>query len=108
MAIVPVQQNESIEIKAPMVPAWEEILTPEALSFLHDLATSFEPRRQELLEARHVRQAELDAGALPDFLQETKAIRESDWKVAPIPHDLTDRRVEITGPVGRKMNINAL
>jgi len=109
MATVPVRQyNESIEINAPMTPAWERILTPEALSFVCDLATTFEDRRQELLEARHMRQADLDAGALPDFLPETKAIRESNWKVAPIPHDLMDRRVEITGPVDRKMIINAL
>src|SRR5690242_3242004 len=109
MATVPVRQdNESLEINAPRTPEWEQILTPEALSFVYDLATTFENRRQELLEARRSRQADLDAGTLPDFLAGTKSIRESDWKVAPIPNDLLDRRVEITGPVDRKMIINAL
>jgi len=91
-----------------MTPAWERILTPAALAFVSDLASTFESRRQELLEARNIRQAEIDAGALPDFLPQTKAIRKAEWKVAPIPHDLADRRVEITGPVDRKMIINAL
>src|SRR5437899_2137769 len=109
MATVPVRQHDEwIEINAPMNPAWERILTPGALSFLYDLATTFEARRHELLQARDLRQAELDAGALPDFLPETRSIRESEWKVAPIPVDLLDRRVEITGPVDRKMIANAL
>src|SRR5207302_7993890 len=72
------------------------------------LAHGFEPRRRELLERRRLRQAELDAGKLPDFLPETKAIRDDAWTVAPIPPDLRDRRVEITGPVDRKMIINGL
>jgi malate synthase len=88
--------------------ASSEILTKGALDFVTSLATEFEPRRQELLERRRVRQREIDAGKLPDFLAETKSIRDSDWKVAPIPADLQDRRVEITGPVDRKMVINAL
>ncbi len=91
-----------------MTHAWERILTPAALAFVSDLASTFESRRQELLEARNVRQAEIDAGALPDFLPQTKHIRKGEWKVASIPHDLDDRRVEITGPVERKMIINAL
>ena len=85
-----------------------EILTPEANSFLTKLAREFEPRRQELLKRRHLRQQQIDAGQMPDFLPETAHIRAAEWKVAPIPHDLLDRRVEITGPVDRKMIINAL
>jgi malate synthase len=85
-----------------------QILTPEATRFLTRLAQKFEPRRQELLARRKVRQQQIDAGVLPDFLPETAHIREAEWTVAPIPHDLLDRRVEITGPVDRKMIINAL
>lgn len=85
-----------------------EILTPEASRFLMQLAHSFEPRRQELLARRRARQQRIDAGQLPDFLPETAAIRADEWRVAPIPRDLMDRRVEITGPVDRKMIINAL
>jgi malate synthase len=87
---------------------YEEILTPDALAFLAQLHRFVEPRRQQLLQARRQRQARYDAGALPDFRPDTKAIRESDWEVAPIPAALQDRRVEITGPVERKMIINAL
>ena len=87
---------------------YEGILTPEALAFLARLHRFAEPRRQALLQARRQRQARYDAGALPDFRPDTKAIRESDWTVAPIPAALQDRRVEITGPVERKMIINAL
>ncbi len=85
-----------------------EILTPGATAFLQALAEKFEPRRQELLARRQQVQRDIDAGKMPDFLKETAAIRESDWKVAPIPQDLQDRRIEITGPVDRKMIINAL
>lgn len=84
------------------------ILTPEALDFVAELAERFAPRVRELLAAREARQARLDAGELPDFLPETRDLREGDWKVAPIPADLQDRRVEITGPTDRKMIINAL
>jgi malate synthase len=84
------------------------VLSPEAISFLAKLFSRFESRRQELLRKRVERQRQLDSGALPDFLPETKEIRQSDWKVAPIPEDLQNRRVEITGPVDRKMLINAL
>jgi malate synthase len=87
---------------------YESILTPDALAFLARLHRFAEPRRQQLLQARRQRQARYDAGALPDFRPDTKAIRESDWTVAPIPAALQDRRVEITGPVERKMIINAL
>ena len=85
-----------------------EILTPEASSFLNRLGRRFESRRQELLARRKIRQQRIDAGELPDFLPETASIREKEWTVAAIPHDLLDRRVEITGPVDRKMIINAL
>ena len=85
-----------------------EILTPEASNFLTKLSREFEARRQELLARRKVRQGQIDAGQLPDFLPETAHIREGEWRVASIPHDLLDRRVEITGPVDRKMIINAL
>jgi malate synthase len=84
------------------------VLSPQAISFLTKLAGEFEPRRQELLHRRQLRQKALDAGELPDFLKETAHIREKEWTVAPIPADLLDRRVEITGPVDRKMIINAL
>src|ERR1700756_728670 len=84
------------------------ILTPHASRFLTRMAREFEPRRRELLERRRTRQMEIDAGALPGFLPDTAHIREAEWTVAPIPRDLLDRRVEITGPVDRKMIINAL
>ena len=87
---------------------YEDILTPDALTFLARLHRLVEPRRQQLLQARRQRQARYDAGVLPDFRVDTKAIRESNWTVAPIPAALQDRRVEITGPVERKMIINAL
>ena len=85
-----------------------QILTPEACRFLTKLAREFESRRRELLQRRQMRQMKIDDGVMPDFLPETSDIRESDWMVAPIPQDLLDRRVEITGPVDRKMIINAL
>jgi malate synthase len=85
-----------------------EILTPEAEVFLQKLARKFEPVRQDLLTRRRRVQQEIDGGRVPDFLPETAAVREGDWRVAPIPQDLRDRRVEITGPVERKMIINAL
>ena len=84
------------------------ILTDEAVAFVADLHRRFNPRRQELLTARADRQLRIDAGEMPDFLEATKDVRAADWTVASIPADLTDRRVEITGPVERKMMINAL
>ena len=92
----------------PFAEVETQILTPEAREFLSQLARKFEERRQDLLARRRIRQQELDAGVLPDFLAETAAIRQADWTVAPIPADLLGRRVEITGPVDRKMIINAL
>ncbi|MBX5475210.1 MAG: malate synthase A, partial [Thermoleophilia bacterium] len=91
-----------------IAPADEEILTREALDLVALLHRELNPRRLELLERRRKRQALLDAGALPRFLPETKGIREGSWTVAPPPADLRDRRCEITGPVDRKMMINAL
>ena len=96
------------QILAPLKPGYEAILTPEAIAFLVGLETHFGPRRLELLAKRDVRRLELEAGVLPDFLESTRAIRESVWTVAAIPAALQDRRVEITGPVERKMVINAL
>ena len=84
------------------------MLTPDAVAFLTELERRFRPRRRELLAARHERAERLREGELPDFLPETKDVRESDWRVAPVPAELQDRRVEITGPVDRKMVINAL
>ena len=97
-----------IEIIAPVLPEFTEILTPEAMDFVAKLARTFEGRRADLLQRRVQRQTELDAGKLPDFLPETASIRASAWTIAPLPADLQDRRVEITGPVDRKMVINAL
>jgi malate synthase len=97
-----------VKIKAPMRPRYDEILTAPALQFLADLHRNFETQRQKLMKARADQQKRYDAGELPDFLPETKHIREGDWKIAKIPADLWDRRVEITGPVDRKMVINAL
>ncbi|UIF84911.1 malate synthase A [Cupriavidus sp. UYPR2.512] len=96
-----------MKITGEILPAYEDILTPEALALVDKLHRAFEPRRQELLAARVARAKRLDAGELPDFLPETKSIREGDWKVAPIPQALECRRVEITGPVEAKMVINA-
>jgi malate synthase len=100
--------NRMTTTAVPLSAVETEILTPDAREFLNDLARNFESRRQELLARREVRQQKIDAGELPDFLPETSHIRESEWAVAPIPSDLLDRRVEITGPVDRKMIINAL
>ena len=97
-----------LEIQAPTHAQQSAILTREALQFLVDLHRQFNTRRLELLAAQKERQKRLDAGERPDFLPETKKIRESEWTVAQIPKDLLDRRVEITGPVNRKMIINAL
>lgn len=102
------QLTTSIEIKGPQDEATKRVLTPEALQFLEGLHRTFDARRKELLRAREVRQRELDAGGKLDFLEQTKHIREGDWTVAELPSDLQDRRVEITGPVDRKMVINAL
>src|SRR5690606_23373035 len=93
---------------APGAAAAPDVLDARALAFLAGLHRRFEPVRQALLAARRERQAAFDAGALPDFRADTRAIREGDWRVAPLPRALQDRRVEITGPVDPKMVINAL
>src|SRR4051812_42017008 len=97
-----------ISIAGPPVERAAEILSPEALSFVALLQRQLEPRRRELLAARAERWERLKAGELPDFLPETQDVRESEWRVPEAPADLRERRVEITGPVDRKMVINAL
>ncbi len=96
-----------VAINAPILPGFEAILTPPALELVAKLQRAFEPRRQELLAARAERAKRLDAGERPDFLDETRSIRERDWTIAPVPKALQRRRVEITGPVDAKMVINA-
>jgi malate synthase len=98
----------SLEIRGPDVPGQDRILTPDAIAFVEQLVRRFGPRREQLLERRGEVQRRLRAGELPDFLDETADVRSADWSVAPSSPDLTDRRVEITGPVERKMMINAL
>jgi malate synthase len=97
-----------IDVRGEVLPEWDSVLSDEALAFVAILHKEFNGRRLDLLAAREERKQRLDAGELPDFLPETREIRDSEWTVAPIPHDLRDRRVEITGPVDRKMIINAL
>lgn len=99
---------QNIRIQAPEVQGQEDILTDEALAFLAGIAKKFGQRRRDLMAARQVLQTKFDEGLKPNFLPETAAIREGDWQVRPVPADLQDRRVEITGPVDRKMVINAL
>jgi malate synthase len=98
----------SVEIKSALSTEYQAILTPEALQFLAELHRKFNGRRMDLLKAREIRQVKVNAGELPNFLEETAGVRNSAWEVAPTPADLNDRRVEITGPVDRKMIINAL
>jgi malate synthase len=100
--------ERDIEIRGERRPEWAPILGDDALQFMAALQRAFGPRREELLAKREARKLRIDAGELPDFLPETKSVRDAEWTVAPIPHDLLDRRVEITGPVDRKMIINAL
>jgi malate synthase len=100
--------SSAVELRGPVKGRAGEVLTPDALAFVAALQRRFGAERERLLAARAGRQAELDAGALPDFLPETEEVREGDWRVSAAPADLQDRRVEITGPVDRKMIINAL
>jgi malate synthase len=100
--------NTDVQIAGKVTTEFAEILTPDALAFVAKLQRTFNRRRLECLERRQERQVALDRGATLDFLPETRQIRESDWTCAPIPADLRDRRVEITGPTDRKMVINAL
>jgi len=99
---------KAIEIRAPRGAEVDRIVTPQALRFLQLLAREFEPRRKALLQRRMQVQQDIQRGAQPDFLTETREVRDRSWTVAPAPADLDDRRVEITGPVERKMMINAL
>jgi malate synthase len=103
-----VASTKHVELKGPASGRAAEVLSTEALEFVAGLQREFGARRLELLQGRDQRQARLEAGEMPDFLSQTKSVRESDWKVAAIPKDLLDRRVEITGPTDAKMLINAL
>lgn len=106
---MPAAVTDAVELLGPVAPGYDAVLTPHALAFLAALHERFDGRRRGLLDARAARQAEWDAGAVPDFLDATAAIRDDPtWSVAPVPAPLQDRRVEITGPVDRKMVINAL
>ena len=98
----------SIKVIGAGSAASEQVLSREALALVEELHRKFEGRRQELLQKRAVRQAQFDKGVMPTFLEETKSVREGSWQVAPCPPDLQKRRVEMTGPVERKMMINAL
>ncbi len=108
MAAVPETARTRTVLRAPASEAANAVLTEAAMELLVELHQRFELRRQALLDARRQRQIRFDAGELPDFLPETRSIREAEWKVAAVPDTLQDRRVEITGPVDRKMIINAL
>jgi malate synthase len=99
---------KGVEVRAPLQDRFEEVLTPEALELVARLHRELDSTRRELLSVRQARQAELDAGGTLDFLPETRETREGDWRIAPEPDALQDRRVEITGPTSRKMVINAL
>ncbi|WP_108671084.1 malate synthase A [Peribacillus acanthi] len=101
-------EAKGLRVTGPLKQGYEEILTPQALHFVENLQRKFGKKRTELLERRKEIQQKIDNGIYPDFIPETKHIRESDWTVGPLPKDLQDRRVEITGPVDRKMVINAL
>ncbi len=97
-----------IEVKGSMLPGFQNILSEEALLFVSELHRKFNPRRKQLLLEREKRQKLIDSGEMPHFLQETEGVRSGEWQVNPLPDDLQDRRTEITGPVDRKMVINAL
>src|SRR5689334_16662306 len=99
---------QGVALTGDVTREFAQVLTPEALTLIATLHRQFEGRRQELLGRRAARQKEFDAGKLPDFLAETKSVREGEWTIAAQPKDMLDRRVEITGPTDRKMVINAL
>jgi len=100
--------GEGVEFTVSIPEKYDEVLSPEAVAFVAKLAREFSGRVDEVLGVREEWQAKIDAGEMPDFLEDTKDVREGDWTVAPVPEDLQDRRVEITGPPDRKMLINAL
>src|SRR6266436_3603384 len=101
-------RSRDISVLGRVSAEFAEILTEKALDFIADLHRRFDPRRQDLLARRAARQKEFDRGKLPDFLPDTRKTRAQEWRVAPQPKDLLDRRVELTGPTDRKMVINAL
>ena len=103
-----IETPEGLEVLGQQIPGMEKILTKRCLELIADLERNFGEKRRNLLIAREEKQKEYNKGVLPDFPSETQSIRDSDWKVASIPGDLQDRKVEITGPVDRKMVINAL
>ena len=105
---MPEVSASSLQLEVPIAPEFKPVLSAEAMQFVAQLEHAFGARRRELLAARTQRQLALRAGQLPQFPTETEAIRSGDWRVADTPADLQDRRVEITGPVDRKMVINAL
>jgi malate synthase len=100
--------SNEIQVLAPTPEEFNRVMTSDALGFVGKLSREFEPRRREILENRQKAKAAVDRGQFPDFLPETENIRQGEWKISPVPEDLKDRRVEITGPVDRKMIINAL
>jgi malate synthase len=108
VSVAKTETHTELRIEGPATPAAEQVLSPGALQFVEKLVRPFTPRRNELLRRRVERQREIDAGQMPGFLESTREVRESSWTVAAIPDVLRDRRVEITGPVDRKMIINAL
>ena len=103
-----IEQKGLLKVLGKKNPSFEEILSSDALAFVAEVEEKFGQRRKKLLEDRAKRQLKIEDGVFPDFLTETEAIRQADWQVSPPPEDLLDRRVEITGPVDRKMIINAL
>src|SRR2546422_3474670 len=103
-----VPRSRDINVLGRVSAEFAEILSEDALDFIANLHRNFEPRRQDLLARRAARQKEFDRGKLPDFLPDTQKTRAQEWRVAPQPKDLLDRRVELTGPTDRKMVINAL
>src|SRR5204863_8924589 len=108
MKTIELTHHQELEILGPVSEHQAEILSPEALEFLTSLHREFNPRRLRLLKQRQLRQEAIDRGEMPRFLAETQSVREGHWQVLPVPEDLQNRRVEITGPVDRKMVINAL
>ncbi|MDQ3259150.1 MAG: malate synthase A, partial [Acidobacteriota bacterium] len=103
-----VQPTDGVQLTDEVPSDLSDVVSLEALGFVAELHRKFNSKREELLERRAGRQEEFDRGVLPDFLPETEDVREGDWRVAPVPADLEKRWVEITGPVERKMMINAL
>src|SRR5437879_1137105 len=103
-----VEKKPGLEVLGPVTGEQADILSPSALDFFAQLHREFNPRRLELLRQRELRQEDLDRGEMPRLPPETQSIRDTEWRVMPVPKDLQNRRVEITGPVDRKMVINAL